>query len=1031
MRYGSIAPVLAAAMLLVAAGPPALSAQQGSVRGTVTDAQTGEPIVGAHITVRGTSFGMTTTDEGRYLFTSLPPGRVELRVEYVGYAAQSRTITVAAAQTQTVDFALSVSAIQLDELVATGYAQQTRREVSSAIATVRGDAVRGSVVASVDAALAGQAAGVQVVQNAGNPGNGITVRVRGSSSISADNQPLVVVDGVPIFRDDFSQLGLGGQDLSAVSGLNPDEIESIDILKDAAASAIYGSRGSNGVLMITTKRGAQGATRFTISTQYGRQEAARKIDLLNTAEWIEYFSAAMANDGYTPAEIQDELDDIGVDPNIDTDWQDEVLRSAPVMNTQVSMEGGSDRFKYFVSGSHFSQTGIITESGYKRSAGRVNLDFQASDRFNVAASVAISHEDNDRVESDNSINSAVTNAIANEPWTPVYNADGTFNGDASYANPVAVGLLTEVEARTIRSFGNVTANFALTDWLRATGRAGFDLLNLREFRYDSPDIPLTYAAGVDGVSRLGNSMGRRSVLEGFLTMDRSFGDVHDVTLTAGGSIERNTRENSFLRGEGFTSPDLHWPTNAARPIAVDGTQWEHNLIATFSRGSYSYAGRYILNASLRRDGSSRFGQNDRFGVFPAVSAAWLLSSEPFMQNVDLISNLRLRGSWGVTGNEAIGNFQFLGLYASAGYGDIPGIAPDRPANPDLKWEKTQEVNFGMDLGLFDDRLGIIGELYRKKTTDLLLNRPITGTSGFTSILANVGEMKNNGWELSLQTVNIRAQRQGGLEWTTSLNLTHNRNEVTRLFSPDPSLPGEPFNTGLYSVNRVQEGQPLGAFHLNYFVGIDPATGDALYADLDDDGEFQYDGSGELITTRSPGSTDRAIVGSPHPDYFGGLRNSLTFGAFDVSAFLEFSQGAEIYNAMRRFADDGGYYFDNKFGDVLDYWTPENPNASSPRPSYFGRSGARLNSSRFVEDASYVRLQDITVGFRLPAAIASLAHVQNARIYVSGKNVKTWTDYSGYSPDVNSGGSSTTASLGTDFYAYPVARSFTIGFQGTW
>ncbi|MGH7448036.1 MAG: SusC/RagA family TonB-linked outer membrane protein, partial [Longimicrobiales bacterium] len=925
--------------------------------------------------------------------------------------------------------ALRITAIQLDELVATGYGQQTRGEVSSSIATVRGDVVRGAVVASIDAALAGRASGVQVVQNAGNPGNGITVRVRGSSSISADNQPLVVVDGVPIFREDFSQLGLGGQDLSAVTGLNPDEIESIDILKDAAASAIYGSRGSNGVLLITTKRGLQGAPRFTFSMQYGQQKTAKKIDLLNTSEWIEYFSAAMANDGYSPAEIQEELDDVGVNPAIDTDWQDEVLRSAPVMNTHLSMSGGTERFKYLVSGSYFDQIGIITESGYARSAGRVNLDVQATERLNLSASLALSHEDNDRVESDNSINSPVTNAIANEPWVPVYNADGTFSSDASYANPVATGLLTVVEARTIRSFGNVTANFGITDWLRATGRAGFDFMNLREFRYDSPDVLLTYAAGVDGVSRLGNSQGRRTVLEGFLSMDRFVG-AHEVSLTGGASVERNDREDSFLRGEGFTSTDLHWPTNAARPIDVDGTKWEHNLLSYFSRASYSFDNRYVLNASLRRDGSSRFGQNDRYGVFPALSAAWLLSNESFMQGMGLISNLRLRGSWGETGNEAIGNFQFLGLYATAGYGDIPGIAPDRPANPDLKWETTQEWNVGMDVGLLDDRLGIVGELYRKNTTDLLLNRPITGTSGFTSILANVGEMQNRGWELSLRTVNIRPARRGALEWTSEFHVTHNRNEVTKLFSPDPSLPGEPFNTGLYSVNRVQEGQPLGVFHLNQFVGIDPETGNALYADLDDDGDLQYV-DGELVTTRSPTSNDRAIVGSPHPDYFGGVRNAVSWGVFDLSAFLEFSQGAEIYNAMRRFADDGGYYFDNKFGDVLDYWTPENPNASSPRPSYFGRSGARLNSSRFVEDASYLRLQDVTLGFQLPTYIANLARVQNARLYVSGKNIKTWSDYSGYSPDVNSAGSSGTAALGTDFYAYPVARTFTIGFQGTW
>lgn len=1022
---GALASCVAAALLLLAGAPQAVTAQQTAIRGTVTDAQTGQPLSGAQVAVRGTGIGTLTNNDGRYVLTNVQPGRLEVRVEYIGYSPQSRTVEVAAGETATVDFQLGVTAIELDELVATGYAQQTRREVSSAISSLQSTDLERTVVASLDAALQGRAAGVQVVQNAGNPGNAISVRVRGSASISASNQPLYVVDGVPVFREDFGQLGVGGQDLNAITGLNPDEIQSIDILKDAAAAAIYGSRGSNGVVMITTKRGRAGAPRVTVNVSAGTQDVPDRPDMLNRQQWIDYFSSAMRFDGYTEEEIQEELEWIGVfrNPEADTDWIDEVIRRAPVSNTQVAVSGGTERFRYYMSGSYFDQTGVIIGSGYDRASGRMNLDFQPTDRFNISASLALSQEDNDRVESDNSIVSAVTNAIANEPWTPVRNPDGSFNFDASYSNPVAVGLLNEINARTVRTFGNVSGTYGLTNWLSATGRAGFDLLNLREFRYDSPEVLLSYAAGVEGVSRVANSSGRQGVLEAFVNAGETFG-IHDISVTAGASTEMETRETSFLRGEGFTSPDLQWPANAARPVSIHGTTWDHNLVSYFSRANYTLADRYVINASLRADGSSRFGPENRFGVFPSLSGAWIVSAEPFMENVGLFSDLRLRGSWGVTGNEAIGNFQFLGLFGSANYGETPGIAPSNLANPELKWEQTREWNLGFDAGFLDDRFGLVAEIYHKDTDDLLLNRPITGTSGFTSVLDNVGSIENSGWELTLRSVNLRPSRPGGFEWITEFNITHNENVVTRLAGDD-----EPFNAGLYSVNRVEVGQPLGAFHLVNFEGVDPATGDALYTDLEYDEAL--DAWVRVGTTTRPDADDRMIVGSPHPDYFGGVRNTMSFGPLDLMAFLEFSQGAEIYNAMRRFADDGGYYYDNKFADVLNHWTPENPNAPMPRPSYFGRSGARLNSSRFIEDASYIRLQEVTLGYDLPSMVTGLMRMGEGRLYVSGKNIKTWTDYTSFSPDVNSAGAGTSVSLGTDFYAYPIARTFTIGFQGTW
>ncbi|MEJ2678170.1 MAG: SusC/RagA family TonB-linked outer membrane protein, partial [Gemmatimonadota bacterium] len=726
--------------------------------------------------IRGTGIGTLTNSEGRYLLTRVPSGRVEVRLERMGYSPQSRTITVVAGQTATADFQLGVMAIELEGLVATGYAQQTRNEVSSAISSVQSAAVQDRAVASLDAALEGRAPGVQVTQNAGNPGNGITVRVRGSSSIAAGNQPLYVVDGVPIFREDFGQLGLGGQDLSTITGLNPDDIESIDILKDAAAAAIYGSRGSNGVIMITTKRGSQTAGRpqvsFNISS--GFQQSQKKVRMLSTAEWIQYFGDGMRWDGYTDQEVADEMASLGVDPTVNTDWQSEVMRTAPITNAQLALNGGTETFKYYLSGTYFDQTGIIIGSAYKRASGRANLDIQASDKLSISTSLALVRESNDRIESDNSIVSPVTNAIANEPWVPVYNPDGSYSDAASYSNPVAVGKEDFTNAATNRSFGNITADYAITNWLTATGRAGFDILGLREFRYNSPLTPLTYGSGVGGVSRVANATGNKYVLEGYANARRYFGP-HEVGLTAGASQEQDRREESFVRTEGFTSPDLHWPGNAADVAGYDGNGWSHNLMSYFGRVNYTFDNKYIINASIRADGSSRFGENNKFGVFRAASAAWVMSRESFMGDLSFVSDLKLRASWGETGNEAIGDFRYLGLYETENYGALPGIVPGNLANPDLKWETTTERNIGVDVSFFGDRLGLVVERYWKDTNNLLLNRPVTATSGFTSVLANVGGIRNSGWELSLSTVNLRLPSQG-FEWKSEFNIAHNSNK---------------------------------------------------------------------------------------------------------------------------------------------------------------------------------------------------------------------------------------------------------------
>ena len=997
-------PLVAALIAAAFALPATAAAQTGTVTGTVEDSVTGSAVEGAQVQLVGTGLGGLTASNGRFLIRDVPAGSYTMSVSHVAYATVETDVEVVAGRTTVVGVTITGTALELPGVVVVGYGERRRLEVTSAIATVDGTDITSKPLASVEAALQGRAAGVQVVQNAGNPGNAPTVRVRGSASISADNQPLYVVDGVPILRDNYSQLGMGGQDLSGVTGLNPDEIASIDILKDASAAAIYGSRGSNGVVLITTHRGRAGDARINFSVYGGWQEPERQLDLLTAEQYVEFMNEAQTNEGGTPVFIP------GVADRVNTNWQEAVLQRAPVANYHAGISGGVDRLRYYVSGSLFDQEGIVIGSQYQRASGRMNLDFAASDRLDLRTSVSVSREDNDRVQGDGSLYSVVSYALAESPLVPVYRNNGDYTGPSDglvYYNPVGLALAMPTEALTLRSIGSVEAIFRAADRLSLNARASYDVLSLREFQWQSPEVEGPYPSSVGGVSKSGYNNNTRWIAEGFGTWRLPLPATHDLTVTAGSSLEMTDWELNFIRGEGFTNLDNHQIRNAALITDQDGSKGENNLVSVFSRGEWSLLGRYFATASIRGDASSRFGPNNRWGVFPAFSVGWLVTDEGWFPGTNILPTLRLRASWGETGNAAISDYPYQGLFGSANYGGVGGIAPSSLSNPDLRWETTTEMNFGFEAGLFANRAILSFDLYSKETTDLLLSRPITSTSGFSGVFANVGAMENRGWEVGVRTINLqRPDLLGGVTWTTDFNVAHNANEVTELFND------QPYNSGTRSINRVAVGEPLGAFHTLRFDGVDPATGDAIFSDANGDG---------AIT-----DADRVIVGSPHPDWFGGMTNELVIGPFDMSVFLTFSQGAEIFNAIRLFADDGGYSDDNKLAAVLDRWQQPGDQTDVPRAG--ASSGARTISDRFIEDASYVRIQELRFGVRIPERFR-LGGITNARLFASINNLHTFTDYSGFSPDVNSNGASATSSLGTDFYAYPLARTISIGITG--
>jgi len=1004
---------LVAALLAATGFVSRVSAQQtGTIRGTVTDSASGRGIGGAQVTVTGTTRGGLTNDAGAYIIRDVPVGTVTVRAQRIGFTPVDRQLTVAPAGV-TADFALVASARTLSEVVVVGYGTSSRQNVSSAISSVTAEDIANTPVAGVDAALQGKAPGVQVIQNAGNPGNGISVRVRGPASINAGNQPLYVVDGVPILQENYTQLGLGGQDITAVTGINPDEIEAIDILKDAAASAIYGSRGSNGVVMITTKRGRAGKSRIAFSGYHGWQSAPETLPMLNAQQYVEIFNESAKNDGYDPDDYDFEP---GVDDTANFDWQKAVFRNSPVRDLQLGASGGSDRMLYYVSGSYFDQEGIVIGSKYTRAATRLNLDFNANSKLTVRSSLGLGREDNNRIQGDGSLDGVVTNALGMQPMRPVYRPDGSFAGRSDrlrYSNPVALANLNTTDLETMRAFGNVEANYQLLHSLRLTGRGGFDALSLDETQWESPLVDRTYAASANGVGKSGHTNASKYLLEGYATLEPFSTATSRLSVIGGASVEYNKSTLNFLRGEGFTSGFRTYVRNASNVTEYDGSQTENNLVGFFSRADWSLRDRYLLSASVRADGSSRFGEDNRYGLFPAASIGWVVSEEPFARSLQRVMNLKLRASYGSTGNQGIGDFAARALATGSPYSGTPGISVSQLGNPDLRWENTREFDLGTDVVMFNGRVSLTGDYYVRRTSDLLVQRPIPSITGFTTYWGNIGNIENRGIDLGLNTTNLQLGGAGGFEWRSTLTMTFNRNKVTSLFND------QPFTTGINGreTSIATVGKPLGSFFMYKFDGVDPQTGDAILHDLDGDGD---------ITT-----ADRMIVGNPHPDYFGGLTNTFSLRNFELNTFLQFSQGNDVFNMMRIFADDGACTYDNKFTDVLKRWQKPGDITDVPRMSYDCVSGADVISSRFIEDGSYLRIQEVTLGYRVPTRLSSAAKLTNARLYVSGRNLATFTKYSGYNPDVNSAGSDANVVMGTDYYAYPLPRTFTIGITAGW
>jgi TonB-linked SusC/RagA family outer membrane protein len=962
-------------------------AQGRIVRGKVTNPEDGTGLPGVSVFVKGTSKGTVTDKDGLYQVTVAEQDNI-LVFSFIGYV----TVEAAIDNQENVNITLQADTKQLSEVVITGYTTVDKRLLNESVAVVKADAIKDIPVSSIDGILQGQASGVQVSQNSGTPGGAMSVRIRGTTSINGGGQPLYVIDGIPVTTDDYAQVGYEGQGISALSDLNPNEVESFSILKDAAAVAIYGARASNGVILINTKRGRKGNSVISFNMYQGVQQVWRTLDMLNTRQWMEYRNDLTNSVVFT----EDDMNNPDI-PN--TDWQDVIFRSAPIANYDLSVTGGDDKTKFFASGSYFKQDGILIGTSFQRINGRVNLDHQVNTKLNIGTSIGLTYSTSDRVEGDASLHGPLPNGISTPSIYPVYNDDGSYNQEGPYSNPVSIANEAINQNFTYRVISNIYAGYEIIPGLTFTTKWGVDFYNLREHAFEYNTVQGQKYNGL-GFETYTNAI--NLVSNNILKYEKTF-DKHNVDFLLGYSFERKEVRNIYIRGQDYASPDLQYLNSASTFVDPYASASDKGLQSFFGKANYNFDNKYLFGLSGRIDASSNFGPNNKSGFFPAVSAGWRMSEESFIEdNVEEISQLKIRASYGLLGNDAIGAFQFAPFYGTGSYLGQPSVYPLNMGNPDLKWETTAQLDIGIDVGLFEDKITLTADFYSKKTKDLLQYRPISPTSGFTSIAENIGEMENKGIEVTVGA----GYDLGPVKWTTNLNISANRNKVTKLYA------GQPIDDIGRGGNRVMEGQPIGIFYNYKSLGVDPSTGDIVYVDRNSDG---------IISDED----DRMITGNPHPDFIGGFTNTFAYSGFDLSVFLQFSYGNDVFHGSRLFLESlqGG---DNQTTEVLRRWQQPGDITDIPRATLESSDNKRV-SSRFIEDGSYLRIKNVTLGYTFNKELMQRIHVSSLRLYMSAQNLFTFTNYSGLDPEVNYGGNAN-AQIGTDFFTFPQARTFTVGLN---
>jgi len=997
----------------------AAHAQTGTIVGTVTEASSGAPLPGANVVLVGTSIGSTTNTDGRYTISNVTPGTYAVRASFVGYQTETQDdVTVEAGEETVVNVAMQTG-VMLDEMVVIGYGEQQREDLTTSVSSISDEDIADRALTNPAEALQGTVPGLVVTQNSGSPGSGFSVRIRGVAS-PGNNDPLYVVDGLPLpDRPDY---------------LNPSDIASIDVIKDAAGAAIYGTQGSNGVILITTKKGTAGQTRVNFNAQFGASEVPRQLDMLEAAEYATLRNEAAINAGQAPV-----FENPAALRGQSTNWQDEIFQTGTFQKYTLGVSGGGDDFSFRVSGDFTDETGIVKSSDNRQINVRINTEYTAeSGLFTVGENLSIGRDFRNTVPEGSNVRNFLIQTLQFSPTEPVRDPSLTTTENYTFSrfgnnafNPVAVIDFNNSEDRATRLAGNVFGDLQPIDGLSLRSDFGLDLRYGDNYSF-TPTFAVSpeFTNAINSVSRFTD---RRTSLVWSNTVEysRLVGEQHDVTVLGGASAEWNEYEFISANRTGLPNddPSLRYLQQGTESQGATGDLNRSRLMSYFGRVNYNFDSRYLATLVARYDGSSRFGENNRFGFFPSFSLAWRISEESFMQDVSFVDDLKLRGGYGINGNDAIGNFLFLtGIEGFRNYTlgpdaeVFPGATVAGSGNPDLKWEESRQTNIGLDATLLDSRLDVTAEYFIKNTVDLLLGVPQLSTSGAQRFgqAQNAGDIENRGFELSVGWSD--EVRDGALTYQLRGNIATVSNEVESLGESD-DITGGQYRQG--PVTRTVVGQPIGSFYgyvtdglfqtqdeveAHAFQAAGTAPGDIRFRDLNGDGVVNDD--------------DRTFIGNPFPDFTYGLNGSVTFGGVDLRFLLQGVSGNELFEAYEFYTLGSGIF--NLEEEALNRWTGPGTSTDVPRLTVSDPNQNTRISDRYVRDGSYLRLKNLTLGYTVPSRLfeAVGASVRKARLFVGGQNLLTLTGYDGFDPEI--GERNGVLDRGIDRGVFPQARTFTVG-----
>ncbi|MDN3493537.1 SusC/RagA family TonB-linked outer membrane protein [Winogradskyella bathintestinalis] len=1023
----------------------ALMFAQIEIKGTVKSKVDGQPLSGSNILIKNKKSGTIADFDGNYVLTVNSTEDV-LVYSYQGFKSKE----VLVGNQTIINVELEEDITSLNEIVVIGYGSSSKKDLSGAVSSIKAKDLEASKVTTPDEFVQGRVSGLLLTQTSGQPGAATSVRIRGSSSINAGSEPLYVIDGFPVDSNSDNVGGsvTEGPNLNALSTISPSDIESIDVLKDASATAIYGSRGANGVIIITTKRGINGKAQINYDTYLSVSQVGKELDVLNAGEFAFYINEARYNNGdprfYTNPFSFGE----------GTDWQGEIFGVAFTNNHDLSIKGGNEKIKYALSASYMNQEGIIIETDFTRYNFRANLDFKASDKLKIENSFSVSRSDYNSARTDTDgglgVSSAVTGAYLFNPMLPVFDSegnyvkgnfevqdDGTFmnsiNGSPEmiqdFASPVAYQNLLSSKGKTTRVLDNLAINWELLNNLTLKVSGGVDMVLHEEYLFRVAELDFGNSASAYGAKskRLSTNL----LAETTLTYENTFNNKHRLNAFIGASIQEFTIDEIGISAQDFSTENFGFD-NLSQFSSIPGISdvlVKSKLLSYFGRLNYILSDKYIFTVTGRVDGSSKFGDGNKYGFFPSGAFAWNVSDEDFMKNSNMYLKLRL--GYGVIGNESILPYSSLASFGTnyQPFNNIfvSGIYPTSPGNPELKWERTEQYNVGLDLRFFNDRVGITVDTYIKNTKDLLLNLEIPTQTGASQLIVNAGEVRNSGVEFSLNTTNIESD---DFTWDTNITAAYNKNEITNLAGLD-NIPTGNSILGLTGWQRLVEGGEIGAFYGYVSDGImqlddTPANtplfatdngtitpGERKYMDLNGDGMVDAD-------------NDRTFLGNPVPEYTFGITNTFRYKGLDLNIFFQGVAGNEIANFNRLTLEDL-----NGRNNVLkeafaNRWTPQNPSNEYTR----AYAGVRTNrfSDVYIEDGSYLRLKSITLGYSISSKFLSKMAINRLRVYVSGKNLYTFTKYSGVDPEVSWGGQNNALSAGADFGGYPISKTYLMGIN---